>query len=114
MTPHFKSYHNLINSAIRTSGGGGGRSTATATLHCSIYDLMLEYVVVSLVSAHTRTHMNIGVLFGERGVSCFIFEHSKDRLDTIIKAASEHRMTARVLDNQSHTVCISQSAIVLR
>jgi len=55
MTPHFRSYHNLINSAIRTSCRGG-ESTATATLHCSICDLMVEYMVVSLVSARTHTH----------------------------------------------------------
>ena len=62
---------------------------------------------------HTQTHRNIGV-FLFFWVSCFIFEHNKDGLDTIIKAASEHRMTARVLDNQNHTVCISQSAVLLR
>jgi hypothetical protein len=113
MTPHYKSYHNLINSGIRTSRrGGGGMPQLLLCIAVSVTWWWNMWYSLWFQRARThQTHMNIGVFLG---VSCFIFEHNKDGLDTTIKAASEHRMTARVLDNQNHTVCISQSAVVLR
>jgi hypothetical protein len=75
-------------------------------LHYHICDLVVEKVVISFVLGYIYFFLLL--------ISCFIFEQKKEELRTIIKTASEERMTARVQGNQKHAVYISQSAKVFK
>jgi len=68
MTPHFKSYHNLINSAIRTSRREGGGQEVYRNCYSALQYLGLDGGICGSLfgfstHTHTHTHMNIGVFF---------------------------------------------------